>query len=191
MKNTLRSRVASFFLLSLLATAGHALEPVNVTASADDGNAPLNTLNNNLSTRWSALGDGQWIAYELGAGVYQINAIELAFYKGDERTANFQIQVSSDANTWTTVWSGDQPISTTGLQSIPLDAQGRYIRIVGFGNSSNNWNSITEVEINDVIPINPGPDPDPTDGIIEPVSASVSTGGRPPENTLDNNLATR
>jgi hypothetical protein len=33
----------------------------SVSASADDGNVPANTLDDNLGTRWSAKGDGQWI----------------------------------------------------------------------------------------------------------------------------------
>src|SRR5690348_14520945 len=37
-----------------------------VSASTDDGNIPQNTLDNNLATRWSAQGDGQWIQYDLG-----------------------------------------------------------------------------------------------------------------------------
>ena len=38
-----------------------------VTASTHDGNVPANTVDNNLNTRWSAEGDGQWIAYDLGS----------------------------------------------------------------------------------------------------------------------------
>ena len=38
-----------------------------VTASTHDGNVPANTVDNNLNTRWSAEGDNQWIAYDLGS----------------------------------------------------------------------------------------------------------------------------
>src|SRR5438034_8217740 len=43
------------------------LPVASVVASGDDGNIPQNTLDNNLATRWSASGDGQWIRYDLGA----------------------------------------------------------------------------------------------------------------------------
>jgi len=36
------------------------LAPASVVASANDGNVPQNTLDNNLATRWSAQGYGQW-----------------------------------------------------------------------------------------------------------------------------------
>ena len=35
-------------------------------SSVDGTNAPENTLDGNPGTRWSALGDGEWIAYDLG-----------------------------------------------------------------------------------------------------------------------------
>ncbi len=41
--------------------------PGGVTASTHDGNVPANTVDNNLNTRWSAEGDNQWIAYDLGS----------------------------------------------------------------------------------------------------------------------------
>jgi len=133
--------------LTLLVGTSHALEPVSVTASSHNGNVPSNTLDNNLSTRWSAFGDGEWISYKLGKKKHRIRGIDIAFHRGHRRTASFQIQVSNDGNYWKTVWSGKQPISTKSLQSIPLRARGRYLRIFGFGNSKNDMNSISEVEI--------------------------------------------
>jgi hypothetical protein len=38
-----------------------------VTASSDDGNLPVNTLDDNLTSRWSTHGDGEWIRYDLGS----------------------------------------------------------------------------------------------------------------------------
>src|SRR6266545_1999185 len=52
-----------------------------VTASADDGNVPANTVDNDLSTRWSANGDAQWIRYDLGARK-RVTAVLIAFYRG-------------------------------------------------------------------------------------------------------------
>src|SRR5438034_2721781 len=51
----------------LQADAVTAVPVVSVVASANDGNIPQNTLDNNLATRWSANGDGQWIRYDFGA----------------------------------------------------------------------------------------------------------------------------
>jgi len=120
-----------------------------VTASSDDGNVPENTLDNNLGTRWSALGDGQWIQYDLG-GQKVVDSVDIAFYKGDQRRTTVDIQISNNASSWQTLWSGKQPQSTLNLQRFDVtDSAARYVRIVGRGNDAGSmWNSITEVKIN-------------------------------------------
>ena len=56
--------------------------------------------------------------------------------------------MSTDGSSWTTVFSGRSSGTTTGLQSFDFaDASARYVRIVGHGNSQNDWNSLTEVAI--------------------------------------------
>jgi hypothetical protein len=105
-------------------------------------------LDENLSTRWSAQGEGQWIRYDLGA-IKTVAYLSIAFHQGDVRTTTFDVQLSSDATNWTTVLS--RKVSTLGLSQVKYDftdTAGRYVRIVGHGNSSGNgWNSITEVDI--------------------------------------------
>ncbi|MCX2842003.1 discoidin domain-containing protein [Microbulbifer thermotolerans] len=134
-------------LSSLYGVSAFAIDPVSVTASSNDGNIPENTLDNNLETRWSAIGDGQWIEYDLGKN-YIVKDVQIAFYKGDQRTATIEIQVSSDGNTWESLFYGDQPSKTLDLQIFDVDdTEARYVRIVGYGNTSNNWNSFTEVAI--------------------------------------------
>src|SRR5438034_1171029 len=98
-------------LPSLHADAVPPLPVASVTASANDGNIPQNTLDNNLATRWAASGDGQWIRYDLGA-VGDIGGVDIAWYLGDMRSAHFDIQVSLDTVTWTTVFSGQDRKST-------------------------------------------------------------------------------
>src|SRR5438093_11098099 len=120
---------------------------VSVVASANDGNRPQNTLDNSLATRWSAQGDGQWIRYDLGA-LAAIDHVDIAWYLGDARSSSFDIAVSLDAVTWTKVFSGNSSGQTLQLESYRFPAaSGRYVRIVGHGNSSSTWNSITEVAI--------------------------------------------
>src|SRR6266576_3499028 len=123
------------------------LTAASVVASGNDGNLPENTLDNDLATRWSASGDGQWIRYDLGA-IAAIDHLDIAWYLGDTRIASFDIQVSPDTVTWTQVFSGQSSGQTLQLESyaFPTTA-GRYVRIVGHGNSTSAWNSITEVAI--------------------------------------------
>ena len=120
-----------------------------VTASADDGNRAANTVDGALGTRWSASGDGQWIQYDLGS-TRVVQFLKLAWFNGDTRRAVFDVLVSDDpSGPWTTVASGRQTSSTTlALETQEVtDAGGRYVRIVGHGNTANLWNSITETEI--------------------------------------------
>lgn len=119
-----------------------------VTASGDDGNGPQNTLDDDLSTRWSAFGDGEWIQYDLG-NVVTVSYLDVAFFAGTQRVSYFDVQVSDDGSAWTTVFhdaAGSGMVDA--LQTFDfVDIHGRYVRIVGHGNTVNNWNSLTEVDV--------------------------------------------
>ncbi len=123
------------------------LEISSVSASANDGNVASNTLDSNLNTRWSAIRIGQAIWYTLKYPD-TIKQVKIAWYKGDLRTADYLIQVSSDTLNWKTIVTGKSSGTTNLLQidNIP-DTALKYLRIVGLGNSMNTWNSITEVEL--------------------------------------------
>jgi hypothetical protein len=165
---------------SPLTAAVTSLPTVAVVASGDDGNIPQNTLDNNLATRWSADGDGQWIRYDLGA-VVAIDRVDIAWYLGDTRSTSFDMEVSPDAVIWSRVFTGKSSGRTIQPESYPFPtASGRYVRIVGHGSSVSTWNSITEVAINPALTSLP----------VVTVGASADDGNIP-QNTLDNNLATR
>jgi hypothetical protein len=118
-----------------------------VAASANDGNVPENTLDGNLATRWSADGPGQWIRYDLGQ-VVDIKSVGIAWFRGNQRTSRFEIQVSNDAVDWTQVFTGTSSGFTSNFEFYNIgDRSARYVRIVGYGNSQNSFNSISEVGI--------------------------------------------
>ncbi|HEX6681927.1 MAG TPA: discoidin domain-containing protein [Candidatus Limnocylindrales bacterium] len=71
-------------IIGLSPASAEELTVTAVTARADDGNVPANTIDNNLTTRWSASGDGQWIRFSLGAP-RRVNAVALAWHLGDAR----------------------------------------------------------------------------------------------------------
>ena len=129
------------------ATPGPTKAPIASTTASDhqEPNLPAHTLDEDLNTRWSALGDGQWIRYEL-ASAQTVNRVDIAWYQGDQRTADFSIESSLDGVNWTEVFRGTSSGTTIGLQSYRFAAvTASFIRIVGFGNSQNAWNSLTEV----------------------------------------------
>src|SRR5687768_10056337 len=120
-----------------------------VSASTNDGNLPANTVDGSLSTRWSANGDGQWIQYDLGA-TRTVTSVSVAWYQGNTRVSTFDVAVSgSSTGPFTPLANGLQSNGTsTALQSHDVpDGSGRYLRITGHGNTTNAWNSITEVQI--------------------------------------------
>ncbi|MDC7222781.1 MAG: polysaccharide lyase family 7 protein [Spirochaetales bacterium] len=125
-----------------------AITVSDVTASSDDGNEPENTLDGDLDTRWSAEGEGEYITYDLGSS-QTVTDVQIAFYKGDERTADFEIWAGDSVSDLSqildlTTSSGD----TEDLESYDVtDTTAQYVRIVCYGNENDDWNSITEVEL--------------------------------------------
>jgi len=119
-----------------------------VTASTSDGNIPANTVDNILTTRWSGCGDGAWIQYDLGA-TRTVAFAKVAWYQGNARTSTFDLQISGSATgPWSALLSGRQSQGTTALETHDFtDTSGRYVRLVGHGNTVNGWNSVTEVEL--------------------------------------------
>jgi len=74
--------------------------------------------------------------------------MEMAFYNGDLRTSDFKIETSNDDIKWKEIFNGSSSGTTAGLESIDItESHGRYVKITGSGNSSNDWNSYTEVLI--------------------------------------------
>lgn len=172
----LTASVTSLFVSSVSAS-GH-----------QDPNVPQNTLDNNLATRWSAEGDGQWIQYDLGA-LTAVGRVDIAWYQDPGNPqypweSAFDIEVSPDAVTWTRVFSGRSTAGNAQPEGYGFSTvTGRYVRIVGHGQWDGAtldswWNSITEVDIYSVLP-------------VTSVVASGNQVGNVPENTLDNSLGTR
>jgi hypothetical protein len=172
--------------------AGNEFRVESVRASGDDGHVPTNTCDNDLNTRWSAEGDGQWIEFDLGAEQF-IDKLAIAFFKGDQRKTFFDFQLSNNATDWSTISSpqssGNTPPGEKETFDLNPNTFARYVRLFGHGNSGSDsergWNSITDVNI--------FPAPPPPRGselAINTVSAS-SDDGHIPMNTLDNDLTTR
>lgn len=194
MKQIKYSAIASALLLAGV-TATQAATPINLEASADDGNVASNTIDSDLTTRWSANGnDGsQWIQYDFGSEV-PLSGVSIAFYKGDSRNTYFRIESSNDGSTWTTEIDSTSSGDTLEQEEFAFaeTVTARYIRYVGLGNSSNTWNSVTEIDFNDAEDTDTE-DTD-TDNIyldIEPNAEASSDDGNVAENVLDYDLDTR
>jgi hypothetical protein len=143
-----------------------------VTASTNDGNAPGNAVDNNLGTRWSANGDGQWLKLDLGS-TRTVGYVKIAVYSGNLRQARFDLQVSTDNSSWTNVLTGALSNGTqTTEQTFDFgDVSGRWVRYVGHGNTVNMWNSLSEVSVFAATGATPTPAPTAT-----PTPGSVTSG---------------
>lgn len=123
------------------------IEPVAVAANGNDGNVPQNTIDNNLSTRWSNNGVGSWIQYDLGQDK-TVCDVKIAWYKGNERQSNFAVSVSTDGKSYKDVYSGKSSGTTLNEEVYDFaDVTARYVKVTVNGNTNNAWASITETNI--------------------------------------------
>ena len=107
-----------------------------VTVSSTDGPYPAaNAVDGNLNTRWSsAYSDPQWIYVDLG-GIYNITGVTLVWE--DASAKAYQLQVSTNASTWTTIYSETNGVG--GTENITgLTGSGRYVRMYGTQRNSVN-----------------------------------------------------
>ncbi|WP_248927858.1 polysaccharide lyase family 7 protein [Paenibacillus hamazuiensis] len=143
----------AMLLSSAFGTVGSAAGEVKLagTASASTYDTRCTcdasqAVDGSLSTRWSGDGDGAWLKLDLGSNK-TVAFVKMAFYNGSSRTFTFDVQTSTDNSVWTTRLSGAQSTQNNNLQTFDFtDVTARYVRFVGYGNTSNTWNSYTEVE---------------------------------------------
>jgi hypothetical protein len=121
-----------------------------VSASTNDGNAPANAVDNSLATRWSGNGDGAWLKLDLGAA-RAVNRVKIAWYNGNLRASRFDLQVSNDNTTWSTVFNAQSNGTSTAEETFDFTGQNaQWIRYLGHGNTDPAkccWNSVTEISI--------------------------------------------
>jgi hypothetical protein len=145
--------LSSFTVLAPAISIAEAAEcaPLRVSALKVDGyqgpNVPKNTLDNNLSTRWSSSGKGSWIQLDMAKQINLCN-LDIAWYQGNERQYNFAIAVSEETNSHKTVFSGKSSGKTNQEERYEFaDIKAKSVRITVSGNTENNWASLTEIDV--------------------------------------------
>ncbi len=119
----------------------------SVIASGHDGNVPGNTIDDALGTRWSNLGKGSWIDYDLGASK-SISAVAIAWHDGHTRSNTFTVSTSPDGYTYTQVYSGKSSGTTTAAETYSFPTHtARRVRITVNGSTVNDWASIAEARV--------------------------------------------
>ena len=128
----------------LTATNCTQLTATSVLASGNDGNVQTNTMDDRLDTRWSNLGKGSWIDYDLGT-TKTVGGITIAWHSGNTRANTFVVSVSPDGYTYTPVFSGQSTGTSTAAETYTFAAtSARRVRITVNGNTLNDWASISE-----------------------------------------------
>ncbi|RVU83307.1 hypothetical protein EOL70_16385 [Leucothrix sargassi] len=136
-------------------TACDGTGPLTIIGATDDGmfddvtHSPASLLDGSLDpdSRWSneSQGSPKELVFDLGAE-QTLKAVKIAFYKGDARQSNFKVDASVDGKTYQTVVADTQSSGTSlDFENFEFDAvKARYVKFIGNGNTSNNWNSLTE-----------------------------------------------
>jgi len=143
------------------ASACNILAISSVTASGSQvGNPASNAIDANLNTRWANQGIGSSITVDFSKERAICN-VNIAWYRGTERTFNFVIAVSKDGIAFTNVFSGKSSGTTDGLETYDFpDTTGRYVKITINGNTLNNWASLSEIRVlGDLLNTQPPPSP--------------------------------
>jgi hypothetical protein len=169
-----------------ISQTGNLVSGKTFTSSAPDhpteaGNPVSNVNDKNESTRWvSAPQDNATVSTDLGAG-YTLNKVSVMWAADTVR--NYDLQVSSDNNSWTTIASGmtnntqKQLIDTTSFSG---NATGRYFRILAKDRWNASWgNSIWEVGVYGTPAASSGDITPPNVSLTSPVSGTTVQVGSP------------
>jgi len=118
---------------------------IRPTAELSSGAA--NVIDNDVLTRWTSKGLGSSIESDLGTEK-AICRIDVAWYKGNERSYNFIISASSDGTTFTKVLSGKSSGTTLSPETYNFkNITAKDIKIIVNGNSANSYASIREINV--------------------------------------------
>ncbi|MCX5209416.1 discoidin domain-containing protein [Kitasatospora sp. NBC_00240] len=118
------------------------------TASSTESNiatlGPSSAVDGGNTTRWASnYTDPQWLQVDLGA-TYSIGEVKLTWENAYAKA--YQIQVSNDGATWTTIYS-----TTTGAGGVDdltgLSGSGRYVRMYGTQRGTSWGYSLWEFEV--------------------------------------------
>jgi len=131
--------------------------PISVASDdgSNDNNPPENVIDGNLSNRWSSKGVGKTITLDLNRTA-EVSVLDVMWYKGNERISLFSVETSIDGQSWQMILSNASSTQKSGFDSYDIanliNPEARFVRIIGEGNSSSEWNSITEVKIKGCVP---------------------------------------
>jgi len=140
---------------TLTAMPAHASDPLislqkpAAASSVENGGTPAYAADDgNATTRWaSAFSDPQWLQIDLGATA-TISQVQLQWEVAYAKA--FQIQVSGDGTTWTSIYSTTS--GTGGTQTLSVSGTGRYVRMYATQRGTQYGYSLYEFSVYGVLP---------------------------------------
>lgn len=118
--------------------------PKAFLCSANKSDIPY-AVDGKFDTGWTNAGP-QWLILDLGKPK-EISKVLLYWNLNDQRQETFDISVSNDCENWDIVWEGMSVLSND-IVSYKFDSvTARYVKIMGYKNTKNDWTSINEVYI--------------------------------------------
>jgi hypothetical protein len=116
---------------------------VTSSSTENGGTTARAAVDGDLGTRWSsAAGDPQWLQVDLGSTA-AVSRIVLTWETAYARA--FQLQISADAATWTTIYSTSA--GTGGVQALDVSGTGRYVRMYGTARATGYGYSLWEFQV--------------------------------------------
>jgi hypothetical protein len=113
---------------------------------------PYNVIDGNIGTMWSAVGSDQWIILELKE-LFNIQHVKVAFQPGQKKESYFDVLGSNDKENWEPVLTKSRSCDFSGDMQVfefppsKSEKEYKFIKLVGQGNSLDNWNFISEFRI--------------------------------------------
>ncbi|HNW57822.1 MAG TPA: SwmB domain-containing protein, partial [Bacteroidales bacterium] len=114
---------------------------------------PENIIDNNLSTKWSGSGDGNWVVLKLKKP-FKIEYIQIAYPDSQQGSSIFDVSASVDSLSWdNNIMSTVTSCSFSGnyqifeFPDIYKSIDYSYLKITGHGNTVDKWNYISELKL--------------------------------------------
>ncbi len=152
------------------------------TSTSYSGLPASNATDGNMSSRWSSqFADSEWIYVDLGSA-YTINRVVLRWEAAYGR--GYKIQVSSDASSWSDVYTTTAGDGGVDDLTLAAPAAGRYVRMLGTQRATAYGYSLYELEVYAGTVA-------PNLALGKTAAASTSYSGLPASNATDGNLSSR
>jgi hypothetical protein len=160
--------------------------PATASSVENAGTPASAAVDGNTGTRWSSqFSDPQWLQVDLGATatVSQVVLNWEAAY-----ASAYQIQVSGDASTWSSIYSTTS--GTGGTQTLNISGTGRYVRVYGTARATAYGYSLWEFQVYGAL--GTGGCGSTNAALNQPATASsVENAGTPASAAVDGNTGTR